>query len=135
MRLLVLLLLTDTTASALTTNNLRLPGPTYPLVVEHYLENKPTDALITLEQAVADTETTALPVESLILRARLLEQLERPSESNRIWKNVVQLENSLSMFARLSIVKNLVNSARAEEAEAYLKNAGNFLDFTIVMVG
>lgn len=122
-KLLVLLLLTDTTAAALTTdNNLRLPSPTYPLVVEHYLKNKPADALTTLEQATADTETTALTVESLVLRARLLEQLKRLSESNRIWKNVVQLENSLSMFARLSIVKNLVNSARAEEAEAYLKN-------------
>jgi len=122
MRLLALLLLTDTTASALTTNNLRLPRPTYPLVVEHYLEDKPADALTTLEQAVANAETTALPIEFLVLRARLLEQLERLSESNRIWKNVAQRENSLSMFARLSIVKNLVNSARTEEAEAYLKD-------------
>ena len=123
MKLLVLLLLTDTTASALTANNdLRLPGPTYPLAVAYYLENKPADALTTLEQAVANTETTALPVEFLVLHARLLEQLERLSESNRIWKTVAQLENSLSMFARLSIVKNLINSARVEEAEEYFKN-------------
>ena len=98
--------------------DLRLPRPSFPAVVELHETGRTEAALAALDRAIADTEDA--PLEARLLRAALLDGLGRGDESERIWVSVVDGEPALRAFALTTLVVNLAGRGEAARAEDHL---------------
>ena len=103
---------------ALANEDLRLPRPSFPAVVDLHEAGRTEEALTALERAIANTEDA--PLEARLLRAALLDGLGRTDESERTWVSVADDEPILRTFALTTLVANLADHGEAARAEDHL---------------
>lgn len=100
--------------------DLRLPPPTYPAIVELRDAGKPEEGLARLERALASIPPEGQPVEASVLRAALLDEVGRREAAEPVWASVAEREPALRGFAIRALVRSLATRRQAAGAEARL---------------
>lgn len=101
------------------TESLRLPPPTFPDAVVLLEQGRPAAALARLEAQLGPL-SPATPIEARILRAHLLEQIDRAIEAETAWRSVATDEPSIAEFATRRLVASLARRDQAVDAERWL---------------
>jgi len=109
-------------AAVQTTNeDLRLPDPTYPVVVTLGKNGRVTEALADLARQVGQTTTADLqPLEAVVLRAVLASAAGHATEAEADWQEVITREISMRTFSRRALVESLTGRGAPEDAEPFL---------------
>lgn len=128
---LVLLLVGVTAVAA--NDDLRLPDPTYPAVLASLDAGDVSRALEQLDAAAGADP----PLEALVLRATLLDRLER-SEASGAWQGVIDREVSMRTFARRALVTGLTTRGELGRARTLLRELNSadstrHLDLTLTL--
>ncbi len=132
LRLAVVLSFLVGTTQVFANDDLILPDPTYPDAVAAMRAGNPAGALEQLDAAIG---VGTPPLEALILRATLLDQLGRPA-ANAAWDAVIEREVWMRIFARRALVAGRTNrgdlsGARALLAELERADATRHIDLAI----
>ena len=100
--------------------NIQLPPPTHPEVLALARDGQHSLALDRLKQAAKSQST--LPIETLVLRATLLQRTGQWAEAEADWRSVIDREVFLRTFARRAIVNILSVNDEPDRAMVVLDN-------------
>ena len=96
-------------------SHLSLPSPIHPSIINLVQNDQPQKALDALNLSMARSDSEP-PLESIVLRATLLNQTGQARESRIDWQTVIDRAVFMRTFARRAIVNSLVDHEIANEA-------------------
>lgn len=99
---------------------LRLPPFAYPDAIRLWREGLPEAALADLETRL-DRQESDVPLDALVLRARLLEAADRGEESERDWREGLTREPWIRTYARRALVELLATRGQPGDAAEVLQ--------------
>jgi len=119
-----------------TNNEITLPAPTHPSVLELRASESYAPALEQLNRTLQTGSRQK--IETLVLKASLLSALGRGPEAESVWHQVIDREVWMRTFGQRALIKSLVE--RGEPAQAALilsklnrANAGRHLDLALLV--
>jgi len=116
-------------------DDLHLPPPTFPDVVEAFQGGQVADALAIFDRQLAPDDGDQ-SIEALILRATLFTENGQPQKAEALWRIIIEREVWMRTFARRALVTSLAGRGSAKPAELILSelirsDASRHLDLTL----
>ena len=116
-------------------DDLHLPPPVFPEVVEAFQGGRVADALAIFDRQLAPDDGDQ-SIEALILRATLFTENDQPQEAEALWRIIIEREIWMRTFGRRALVTSLAGRGSAKPAELILSelirsDASRHLDLTL----
>jgi len=116
-------------------DDLHLPPPTFPEVIEAFQGGRVADALAIFDRQLAPDDGDQ-SIEALILRATLFTENGQPQEAEALWRLIIEREIWMRTFARRALVTSLAGRGSAKPAELILSelnrsDTSRHLDLTL----
>ena len=99
---------------------IRLPSTNYPQVFEVRNTDNALAALAVIDEVISGTPQSTVPIAARVLKASLLAELERYTESRQLLLAIAEEEPTLRHFALTTVITHLTSQGDAAQAHKYL---------------
>jgi len=100
---------------------IRLPFTNYPQVFEVRNTDNALAALVMIDEVISGTPQSTAPIAARVLKASLLAELERYTESRQLLLAIAEEEPTLRQFALTTVIRHLTSQGNAAQAHKYLQ--------------